>query len=68
MALSITSVEVSQGPTAGGNEVTIRGDGFLRTINQQDKIIQLAGATNPNESPYGDCCSSNPERQGVYLW
>lgn len=53
MALSITSVEVSQGPTAGGNEVTIRGDGFLRTINQQDKIIQLAGATNPNESPYG---------------
>ena len=52
-ALSIASVEVEKGPTAGGNEVIIRGDGFLRTINQQDKIIQLAGATNPNESPYG---------------
>ena len=53
MALSITSVEVEKGPTAGGNEVIIRGDGFLRTVNQQDEIIQLAGATNPNESPYG---------------
>lgn len=53
MALSITSVEVEKGPTAGGNEVIIRGDGFFRTISQQDKIIQLAGATNPNESPYG---------------
>lgn len=53
MALSIASVEVDKGPTAGGNEVTIRGDGFLRTVNQQDEIIQLAGATNPNESPYG---------------
>ena len=49
MALSIASVEVDKGPTAGGNEVTIRGDGFLRTVNQQDEIIQLAGTANPND-------------------
>lgn len=49
MALSIASVEVDKGPTAGGNEVTIRGDGFLRTVNQKDEIIQLAGTANSND-------------------
>lgn len=45
-ALSISGVYANNGPTAGGNQVTIKGEGFLKTIEEKDEIVQVAGMIN----------------------
>lgn len=42
-ALSISSLSSTSGSVDGGNEITIKGKGFLKTVDKQDKITQIAG-------------------------
>ena len=44
-ALSISSITANSGPTSGGNQITIRGEGFLQQTITTDEIIQVVGAT-----------------------
>lgn len=44
-ALSISSLSSTSGSIDGGNEITIKGKGFLKTVDKQDKITQIVGGT-----------------------
>lgn len=44
-ALSISSLSSTSGSVDGGNEITIKGKGFLKSYQKQDKIVQVAGGT-----------------------
>lgn len=44
-ALSISSLSSTSGSVDGGNEITIKGKGFLKTIDKKDKITQIVGWT-----------------------
>lgn len=44
-ALSISSLSSTSGSVDGGNEITIKGKGFLKTIDKKDKITQIVGGT-----------------------
>lgn len=44
-ALSISSLSSTSGSVDGGNEITIKGKGFLKSYQKQDKIVQIAGGT-----------------------
>ena len=51
-ALTIENIASNKGPVAGGNEVTITGSGFTTTLQLQDEIIDIVGATEIN--PHSD--------------
>ena len=51
-ALTIENITSNKGPVAGGNEVTITGSGFTTTLQVQDEIIDIVGATEIN--PHSD--------------
>lgn len=44
-ALSISSLSSTSGSVDGGNEIIIKGKGFLKTIDKKDKITQIVGGT-----------------------
>lgn len=48
-ALSISSLSSTSGSVDGGNEIIIKGKGFLKTIDKKDKITQIIGGTSAME-------------------
>ena len=48
-ALSISSLSEVSGSTDGGNEIIVKGEGFLKSIEKQDKIAQIAGGVTGSD-------------------
>lgn len=71
-ALSISSITANSGPTNGGNQITIRGKGFLQHAITTDEIIQVVGATgtdSENDNSYTpDSVVALTKFDKVYTW
>lgn len=48
-ALSISSLSSTSGSVDGGNEITIKGKGFLKTVDKKDRITQIVGGTTEHD-------------------